>query len=121
MFSINRTAPNRLDIEISGKITGEEMERALPVLFEHASDISNGQMLYRIRDLSLPTFSAIAVELGQLPQLFRLVKHFERVAVLADEGWIRKAGELEGKLFPGVEIRAFNYDEVEAAETWLAQ
>ena len=120
MFSINRVSDNRLDIEIAGKVTGEEMQRALAELFKHTDQISNGRMLYRIRDISLPTFSAIMVELQQLPKLFRLVKHFDRVAVLADEAWLKKAGELEGKLFPGLEIKAFDYDDNKAVEEWLA-
>ena len=121
MISIKRPSTNRLDIEIAGKITGPEMKRALTELFEQAGDIQQGRMLYRVRDISLPGFNAVAVELKQLPRLFRLIRHFDRVALLADQAWVRKAGELEGMLFPGLEIKAFEYDDSEAAEFWLAE
>ncbi|MEP3049869.1 MAG: STAS/SEC14 domain-containing protein [Erythrobacter sp.] len=41
--------------------------------------------------------------------------------MLSDAGWIRTAAEIEGALFPGMDIKSFELSEGEAAEQWLAQ
>ena len=48
------------------------------------------------------------------------MKRFERAAVLTDTAWIQRVSELEGKLFPGLEIKAFDRDQRGAAEAWLS-
>jgi hypothetical protein len=53
------------------------------------------------------------VELG-----IRHRQAWERVAVVSDMGWVRKASELFAWMMPG-ELRAFGEDELEAAKAWL--
>jgi hypothetical protein len=40
--------------------------------------------------------------------------------VLTDKIWIKKVSEIEGALIPGLEIKAFDRDQKEAADAWLA-
>ena len=77
-------------------------------------------MLYRVRDFDLPTLGAIGVELSRLPEAFRFIRKFDRAAVLVDKDWVKKASQIEGALIPGLKIKAFNLDEEEEAENWLA-
>lgn len=120
MFNIERKGENRLDIEFSGKLDSEDMKAALDLLIVQAKGIEHGRMLYRIGDFDLPTLGAIGVELSRLPELFRLIRHFDRAAVLADQRWIRAISEIEGILIPGLEIKAFEPRDEAAAEAWLA-
>ena len=46
---------------------------------------------------------------------------FKKAAVLTDKNWIQKVSELEGLLIPGLEIKAFDRDQVEEAESWLSE
>jgi hypothetical protein len=39
--------------------------------------------------------------------------------VLTDKQWIKTVSELEGKLMPGLEIKAFDRDGRAEAEAWL--
>lgn len=118
MFSVSNNGPDRLDINISGKLTQADMSTALEQLLAAANDIEHGRMLYEISDFAFPTLGAIAVELSHLPALFGLMRKFEHVAVVAEAQWIRRVGEWEGALLPGVEIRGF--ETVAEAEAWLA-
>ncbi|MEO8165515.1 MAG: STAS/SEC14 domain-containing protein, partial [Betaproteobacteria bacterium] len=106
MFNVTPNGPDRVDIEIRGKLNADEMKRALDDLSSKTKGISHGKMLYRIDEMAMPSLGAIGVELSRLPELFRLIGRFDRVAVLADQGWIRKASELEGALIPGLQIKA---------------
>lgn len=120
MFQVDQPAPNRLNITIQGKIDKEDMQQALDNLFEKSEQIENGKMLYRITDFSFPTLAAIGVEMTYVPKLFSLIHRFDYAALLTDEKWMQTAGEIKGALIPGLEIKAFNLDEEDKAEAWLA-
>lgn len=120
MFRIDTPSPNRVDLHIEGKIDADQMRDGLDQLFAASDGMKDGQMFYEIKDIQVPTAGAIAVEFGQLPKLFGLLGRFSRCAVLSDAGWVRKAAEIEGKLFPGLTIKSFEPDQRVAAEAWLA-
>jgi len=120
MLKITKPAANRLDIEVSGRLDAETMRTALDDLVAKSEGVTNGRMLYTIPEFAMPTLGAIGVEMGRLPALFGLLGKFDRCAVLSDAGWIRTAAEVEGALFPGIEIKSFELDETDKAEVWLA-
>jgi hypothetical protein len=120
MFNVTPNGLNRIDIELSGKLNSEEMKIALDELVSKSMNIENGKMLYDIIDFHIPSLGAIVIELSRLPEMFRLMKKFDRAAVLSDKTWIKKVSELEGALFPGLEIKAFNRDQKQEAEAWLS-
>lgn len=119
MFKVVENGQNRLDIEINGQLDADQMREMLNQIIEASKEIKHGKMLYRIENFSLPTLSAIGVELSRLPELFRLINNFDYAALLADEEWLQKAGEIKGALIPGLEIKAFDLDETDHAESWL--
>ena len=121
MFSVTKPAPNRVDIDISGSLDAEAMRDGLDALLDASEEVSNGRMLYNISSISLPTLGALGVEFARLPKLFGLLSKFEKCAVLADAAWLRQAAEIEGALFPGIEIKSFDFDQEDAAEDWLAR
>ena len=79
-----------------------------------ASDRERGS-----HDFKMPTAGAVGVELKQIPQLVRNLKHFGKAAVVADKQWIRKLIEIEGVLFPGSTVKAFDTSDAVTAEAWL--
>lgn len=120
MFKVMQNGVNRLDIELSGKLDAEEMKIALDELVSKSKNIQNGKMLYEIIDFHLPSLGAIGIEFSRLPSMFGLMKKFDRVAVLTDKAWLKNVSELEGTLYPGLEIKAFNRGQKEEAEAWLS-
>lgn len=121
MLNVEKTGINRLDIQLSGKLDTQEMKLALDALISKSENITGGKMMYEIIDFHLPSFGAIAIEFSRLPSMFGLMKKFDRVAVLTDKAWLKKASELEGALFPGLEIKAFSRDQKTEAEAWLSR
>ena len=121
MFKVTKISSKRLDIELSGKLNTEEMQIALDELEGKSQDIQNGIMLYDVVDFHLPSLRAIAIEFSRLPSMFGLIRKFKKAAVLTDKNWIQKASELEGLLIPGIDIKAFNRDQKEEAESWLSE
>lgn len=119
MFKIERVGEDRLDIEMSGKLDSAGMAQALDELVEKSEGITNGKMLYDVIDYQLPSLGAITLELSRLPQMFGLIKRFRRAAVLSDKSWLKTISELEGKLMPMLEIKAFGREDRAAALQWL--
>jgi len=120
MFKVIPNGINRLDIEMSGKLNAEDMKIALDELVSKSKNIENGKMLYEIIDFHLPSLGAIGVEFSRLPAMFGLMKKFDRAAVLTDKIWLKKVSELEGALYPGLEIKGFKRDQKAEAEDWLS-
>jgi len=119
MFKVEQNGLNRLDIQLSGKLDAEEMKIALDELIAKSENINNGKMFYDIIDFHIPSLRAIVIEFSRLPSMLRLIKKFDRAAVLADKTWLKKISELEGILYPGLEIKAFDRDQKSEAEAWL--
>ncbi len=119
MMTIDSKEPNMIALNIDGEITSESMAVGLDELIRLSENIENGTMLYTIRNFQFPGLSALAVEFRKLPGLLSLLRKFDRIAVLADAGWIKTGSEIEGKLIPGLEIRAFGLDEEEQALAFL--
>ena len=121
MFTVTKRAANRVDIELSDKLESEEMKQALDELVEQSKDLENGLMLYDIVNFQMPSMGALAIEFSRLPSLFGLIRKYKRIAVLSDTNGIKKVSEFEGMLIPGLEIKAFDRNQKEAAESWLLE
>ena len=120
MLTITKPSADRVDITLDGKIDADIMRTALDDLIAKSDGVKGGKMLYRITNFELPTLSAIAVEFTRLPKLFGLLGAFDKCAVLSDSDWLKKAAEIEGALFPGIEIKSFGLDQQDVAEEWLS-
>ncbi len=119
MLTVTRTDYDRLDVDLSGKLDSVDMATGLDHLIAEAADMKHAKMLYRIKDMEMPSLSALAVEFGHLPSLFGLLGKFDRCAVLASEPWLRTLAEFEGAILPGLQIKAFPPDAEKRAIAWL--
>ena len=120
MFTVKRVSDQRIDLDIQGKIERDQMATGLTELFQLSEDFENGVMMYRITGFKWPAFDAVMAEAMRIPQLFGLIRRFDRIALVSDKSWIRRMGVIEGALIPGMEIQAFKADQEDAAEAWLA-
>lgn len=121
MLLVAKPEPNRLDVELSAVLDGDMMAAGLDQMLEQSKDVTNGVMMFKIPTFAIPTGGAMMAEMMRLPQLFQMIRHFDRCAVLSDIGWIRTAAELEGAMIPGLAIKGFNLSQDAAAEAWLAR
>ncbi len=119
MLNVIKKGTHHLEIVMSGKLDSEQMKVALNDLFEKSEGIEEGTILCDLIDFHMPSLGAIGVELSMLPEIFSWVKKFDQVAVLSDTEWLKQAGEIKGKLIPGLEIKAFDRSERIEAERWL--
>lgn len=119
MFKVKRISDGRIDVIYSGKLDSDAMKAGLDEILRTSEGIEHGRMMIHVGEFQMPTLGAMGVEMSRLPHLFRLIRRFDRAAVIAGQGWIRKASEVEGKMIPGLTIKAFDLHEAEQAEQWL--
>ncbi|BFM09419.1 hypothetical protein GCM10025791_31730 [Halioxenophilus aromaticivorans] len=121
MFSVDRVNDKRLHLVYSGSLSAQAMEAALADFIGACEGITQGQILYEIGEFEFPSLQAISVKLSKLPLLFKLIGHFNKIAIITDKKWMQRAGEFEDLLIPGLSIKAFNTDDKPQAEAWLDQ
>jgi len=119
MFKVKLIQPNMLQIHIGGKLDATSMQRGLDEFLSQANDIQQGQLLYVVRDLHMPTLEAVGVEFSKIFDMFGLIKKFSEAAVLTDKKWIQTVSEIKGSLLPGITIKAFDLAQKEEALAWL--
>lgn len=119
MFTVKQVGDNRLEVHLIGSVNRSEMDTALDVLIRASETMEQGTMLYIVKDFAVPELPALVSEIAKIPALLRAMHSFERIAVVADEAWVRKVSEIKGALMPSLEIKAFTPTEVEIAEQWL--
>ena len=113
------TADNVLAMRIEAKITSGDldaiMDRIEAVMARHDTV-----------HLFMETVGIDGVELSGLPSymsrampLFGKLKQFGRVAVVADQSWVRAGAQIESAMLPFISYRTFMPDEREAALAWV--
>ena len=119
MYQLEKVGSQQLNLTLSGKVDQPQMDALLGELLSKSERMEHGRMLYRISNFEWPSWGAVWAEMKLLPKLFGLIRRFDRIALVADQAWLRKAGSLEGRLIPGLTIRNFLPGNEREAEDWL--
>ena len=120
MFDVKKTAADRVELTIAGKIDAPEMSSGVDALLATSEGMRGANMLYKIDDFHMPSWAAIGAELYRIPKLFALLPRFDKIAVICDQAGVRTGAEIEGTIIPGLAIKGFASTEADAAEAWLA-
>jgi hypothetical protein len=109
-----------LAIRIGHKITGADLDAVMDKLDELMSAHDKVNVFVETQGIdgleltSLPRYMARA-----LPLLGKLNK-FGRVAVVADQAWIRAGTRLESAMLPNIKYRVYEPDERGEALAWVS-
>lgn len=120
MINVGKNPNGYIELDISGKIGPKEMQTGMEAFLAAVKDEEKIDCLYRIKDVEIPPLSAIAVELSYFPLLLGVLKKLDRVAAVANQGWVRTAARIESAVIPGLVIKTFEPHEEAQAIEWLA-
>ena len=106
-------------VEAHEKVTADDYEKVLIPAVESAQAASSDGRVRLLYVLSpeFPEFTAGAAWEDTKLGLGRL-RHWERIAVVGDADWLRRAIHLFGPLMPG-DVRLFTVLETDAARDWI--
>ena len=106
-------------LRVSGKITGADldaiMDRLDAVMAAHdkVHVFVETQVIEGIELSGLPSYMQRAMP------LFGKLDRFGRVAVVADQAWVRAGTRLESALLPSIRYRVYMPDERDEALAWV--
>lgn len=105
---------------MEGKIEEAEYGAALDSLKKKMELFHNVNIYMEVPEISGLTPETIwdSLKFG-FTNLKEFVKNIERVAVVTDKEWLKTYTSIESRLIPGVEERAFSFDDAEKAKQWV--
>ena len=119
MHEFISSADDVIALKVSGKITGGDLDAIMDRLdsvmenHEKVHVFVETQAIHGIEISALPSYAARAMPLfGQLGR-------FGRVAVVADQAWVRFGTQIESMILPGIEYRVFEPQERKRALGWV--
>ena len=119
MLNITRLSPRAIEMVAEGRLTDAEVRPALKQLEQILDEIPRLDILADVRGSPSISFAAIGEQLQHLPLAFRMIRQCERVAIVADETWVRVASRIESALIPGVSYEVYERHEEAHARAWL--
>jgi hypothetical protein len=114
------TPDDVLAVSLSDRITGDELDRImdrLDAVMAHHDKVHVFVQTHSIDGIELKGLGAYMAR--AMPLLGKL-NRFGRVAVVADQAWIRAATRLESAVLPFISYRVFEPQDRDAALAWVS-
>lgn len=114
------TPDDVLAVSLSDRITGDELDRImdrLDAVMAHHDKVHVFVQTHSIDGIELKGLGAYMAR--AMPLLGKL-NRFGRVAVVADQAWIRAATRLESAVMPFISYRVFEPQDRDAALAWVS-
>jgi hypothetical protein len=107
-----------LALKMSGTITGDDLEaimdRAEAIMAKH----DKIHVYVETRGIDGIQVSALPHHISRAMPMFGKLSRFGRVAVVADQAWMRAASRLESAMLPNISYRVFDPEERDEALAW---
>ena len=104
-----------VEITIEGSITNKDLEETINALHAEFDQNGKSRVIEIIRHFTGMELAALWTDIRLGVPLARKI---ERVAVVADQTWIRQFAEL-GRLFTRAELKVFAPDDLAQARAWI--
>lgn len=119
MIEFLKTAPDVIGVRIGGRIEGSELDAILDrlepmLLFDGSTHVF--VETYQITGIAIDGLARYA---ARAMPLFGKLQKFGRVAVVADQAWIRWSTRIESALLPHISYKTFTPDRREEALAWV--
>ena len=119
MHEFIETPSDVLALKMSGRITGEDLDPVMDRLdaaFEHHEKV---HVFVETEGISTLELSALPHYFSRAFPLFGKLNRFGRVAVVADQAWVRVGTRIESAVLPFISYRTFEPEGREEALRWV--
>jgi len=108
-----------LAVTLSGKLTGADLTAVM-------DRVDHILATYDTIHVFTETHAFSGIEISELPAyvaralpMFGKLARFGRVAVVADQSWVRTATRIESAVLPGISYRTFEPEQRDEALAWV--
>ena len=119
MLEYIETGDDVLALRVSEKITGADLDAILDRLEQMMGEHEQIHVFVETRGIDAIELSSLGRYAMRAMPLFGKLSRFGRVAVVADQAWIRWGTRLESALLPFISYRTYLPAEREAALAWV--
>lgn len=119
MLDFLETAPDVIALRIGGKIEGKDLDAILDRLEPMLDRNPKTHVFVETTNITGIAIDGLARYAGRAMPLFGKLGRFGRVAIVADQAWIRWGSQLESALLPGISYRTFTPDRRGEALAWV--
>ena len=119
MHQILKSPDDVIAVKISGTITGEDLDAIMDRT--DAAMAGEGKVHVYAETQGIDGFqlSAMPHHMSRALPLFGKMSRFGRVAVVADQAWIRAGSRIESALIPGISYMVVGPEERDKALAWV--
>lgn len=107
-------------LEMSHKVLGGDLDAIMDRLDQVMPRHDKVHVFVETRALDAIELQGLGSYLARAMPLFGKLRRFGRVAVVADQPWVRAGTRLESALLPNISYRVFRPEEREEALSWVA-
>ncbi len=107
--------------KMSHKITGADLETIMDRLVEAMAKHEIIHVFAETESIDGIEISALPSHMARAMPLFGKLDRFGRVAVVADQAWVRLGTRLESALLPNISYRTYTPEEREQALAWVCR
>lgn len=118
MHKFHKSPDDVLAVTYTGHVTGKDLDAALDRLETMLTKPSKISFFIEMRAIEGMELSAMPHHMSRSFPLFGKLDRFERVAVVADQAWMRVLTRLESAMVPHVSYRVYEPEEREEALDW---
>ena len=105
--------------KISGSIKGTELDAIMDRLDKIMADKDKIHVFVETQGIEGLELASLPHYFGRAMPLFGKLKSFGRVAVVADQAWVRVGTRIESAMLPFISYRTYEPDERDEALTWV--
>lgn len=121
MLEFIQTNDDVLAVIVSGRITGGDLSSMMERLDRAMARRGKVHVFVETRSLDGIEVSGLSSYVADALPMFGELRRFGRVAVVADQAWVRAATRLESLLLPGISYRVFEPEERDEALAWVQE
>lgn len=119
MLDMLPAADDVIALKISGKIMAADLDTIMDRLDAMLARYDQTHIFVETHGIDGVEVSSIAPYMMRAMPLFGKLDRFGRVAVVADQSWVRISSKIESMILPHISYRVFKPEERDAALVWV--
>ena len=119
MFEFIDGPDDVIALKMSGKITGADLTAVMDRVDKVMSTNGKVHVFVETQSISGIEIAGLPAYVSRAMPLIGKLGRFGRVAVVADQSWIRAGTRLESALLPNISYRVYTPEEREEALDWV--
>ena len=109
-------AANIIGCIIDGKINKEDILEISCLVEDKLKRCNKLRVYVEVINVEGISFEALMTD---LKLAFKHYRKFERKAIVTDKEWIHYVSPVANRLFPGIEVKCFSFEERDKAYEWI--